>query len=92
MLHALANDERRAILELLLAHGAATGLTVIDVAAQTGVTRFSASHHLGVLRAVGLVVQSRDGARRLHTLSTDALSGIFDWLDPFVEALDPHED
>ncbi|MGF2950157.1 ArsR/SmtB family transcription factor [Microbacterium alcoholitolerans] len=50
--------------EILLA--AHVARTTSQVAADAGIAVSTASHHLGVLRASGLVTSTRDGARMLH--------------------------
>ena len=50
--------------EILLA--AHVARTTSQIAADAGIAVSTASHHLGVLRASGLVASTRDGARMLH--------------------------
>ena len=82
---ALANADRRRMLDVIRAH---PGSTVGDVAARFGLSRVTVMQHLHVLRAAELVVVEPDGrARRLYfnvvpiqmiyDRWTDELSGFF---------------
>ena len=57
----LGNETRLAIVRLLVRAGD-DGLTVGDVQRATGVPGSTLSHHLGRLRGVGLVSQTRSGS------------------------------
>ncbi len=60
---ALAEPRRREILRLVWREE----LPATEIAARfDDVTRSAVSQHLGVLRAAGLVVERRDGTRRLY--------------------------
>lgn len=75
---ALAHDDRLAMLEHLRCtpRGQAG---VLELAAASGISRFAASHHLGVLRAAGLIVMSKQSHRHLHRVDGTALRAIEDW-------------
>jgi len=47
------------------------------------VTRSAISQHLGVLRNAGLVVERRDGVRRLYTANQAEMGRIREFLDSF---------
>ncbi|QIG39457.1 helix-turn-helix transcriptional regulator [Microbacterium sp. 4R-513] len=85
---AVAFGERRALLERLLDDhlDAGDGMTITALAQATGTTRFTASRHLAVLRAAGLVRAELRGTRRVHRLDLDAIAAIDDWLQPFIAA------
>jgi len=85
---ALANEDRVQLLDEIARDGAAggTGLTIAELSDRVEITRFAASRHLGILRDAGLVARRRIGARSIHTLETDALETLEDWLYPLVDA------
>ena len=78
-LRALADGNRRAILEAVRDHPQAVG----DVAARLELSQQITSHHLRVLRDAGLVEESRDGTRHLFVVRTDGLAAVRDYLDGF---------
>jgi DNA-binding transcriptional ArsR family regulator len=76
-LRAIAEPRRRAILELVAAQELAAG----EIAGRFDVTRTAISQHLTVLKDAGLVVERRDGTRRLYRArpeGLDALRGLLD--------------
>lgn len=78
-LRALADPNRRAILEVVRSGPRAVG----QIAAEVGLSQQTTSHHLGVLRAAGLTSSSREGARHLFVVQTDGLAAVRDYLDTF---------
>jgi len=79
-LKALAEPRRRAILRLVWSRE----MTASDIAAQfTDVTRPAISQHLGVLREAHLVVDRRDGVRRLYRADRDEMAKLRDLLDDY---------
>ena len=81
-LRALADGNRRAILAVVRAAPRAVG----QVAEEVGLSQQTTSHHLGVLRAAGLVSSTRDGTRHLFAVRTDGLAAVRDYLDGFWPA------
>jgi DNA-binding transcriptional ArsR family regulator len=71
-LRAIAEPRRRAILELVAHQELAAG----DVAAQFDITRTAISQHLTVLKDAGLILERRQGTRRLYRASPDGLDGV----------------
>jgi DNA-binding transcriptional ArsR family regulator len=63
ILSAAAEPTRRRILQLLVSGP----LTVNDLASNFTVTRSAISQHLGVLGEVGLVVNRKEGRRRIYS-------------------------
>jgi DNA-binding transcriptional ArsR family regulator len=80
-LRALADGNRRAILEVVRT----TPLAVGEIATQMAMSQQAVSHHLRVLRGAGLVTETRDGARHLFLVRTDG----FDVVRQFVEGFWP---
>ena len=80
-LRALADGNRRAILEVVRDRPRAVG----EVAAEVAMSQQAVSHHLRVLREAGLVDESRDGTRHLFLVRTDG----FDVVRQFVEGFWP---
>jgi DNA-binding transcriptional ArsR family regulator len=76
-LAALADPTRRAIFEHLAHHPSAVG----DLAALVPVSRPAVSQHLKVLKGAGLVVDQRDGNRRIYRLDPDGIAELRDYLD-----------
>lgn len=66
---ALADDTRRAILDLLRAGSLPAG----EIAAAFDLSKPTISHHLKVLEAAGLVRSERRGTSIVYTLQTNAL-------------------
>lgn len=69
VLQALAQPHRREILQLLVDGELAAG----EIAEAFSVSRPAVSQHLRTLKEVGLVVERRDGTRRLYRLNPDPL-------------------
>jgi ArsR family transcriptional regulator len=67
---AIADDTRQKIMHLLCCRS----LCVSDVVAQTGVSQPTVSHHLGILREVGLVNVRREGKQVFYTLNQDVIA------------------
>jgi DNA-binding transcriptional ArsR family regulator len=76
-LKALAEPRRRAILRLVAQDELAAG----EIAAAFDVTRTAISQHLTVLRSAGLVLERRDGTRRLYRARPEGLTGVREMLD-----------
>jgi DNA-binding transcriptional ArsR family regulator len=76
-LRALADGNRRAILEVVRASPRAVG----EIAAEVAMSQQAVSHHLRVLRGAGLVTETRDGTRHLFVVRADG----FDVVRQFVE-------
>jgi DNA-binding transcriptional ArsR family regulator len=76
---ALAEPRRRQILELVRDEELAAG----EIAAHFAVTRPAISQHLTVLKAAGLLVERRDGARRLYRADPAGLLGLKQFVDRF---------
>ena len=84
-LKALAEPRRREILRLVAHDELAAG----EIAAAFDVTRTAISQHLTVLRSAGLVVERRDGTRRLYRARPEGLAGLREFLDDmWASALD----
>src|SRR5688572_28249026 len=77
VLRALAEPRRRAILQLVADHERAAG----EIAAAFDVTRTAVSQHLTVLKQAGLLVERRDGTRRLYRARPEGLDGLRRTLD-----------
>jgi DNA-binding transcriptional ArsR family regulator len=84
-LRALAEPRRRAILRLVAHDELAAG----EIAAAFDVTRTAVSQHLTVLRHTGLLIERRDGTRRLYRARPEGLAGLRKFLeDMWGESLD----
>jgi DNA-binding transcriptional ArsR family regulator len=76
VLQALADGNRRTVLEILREHSATSG----ELAAALPVARPGVSRHLRVLREAGLVDVRHEGQRRIYSLRPEALVEVDDWL------------
>ena len=76
---ALGDPTRRAIFERLAERPRAVG----ERARELPVTRPAVSQHLKVLKAAGLVVDRRDGNRRIYRLDPDGLEAVRAYFDRF---------
>jgi DNA-binding transcriptional ArsR family regulator len=74
---ALAEPRRREILRLVRADERSAG----EIAAHFDVTRPAISQHLRVLKEAGLVVERRDGTRRLYRLRPEGLTELRAFLE-----------
>ncbi len=84
-MHALAEPRRRAILRLV----ARDELPAGQIAAAFDVTRPAISQHLTVLKNAGLLVERREGTRRLYRARPEGLAELRDFLDEmWASALD----
>jgi DNA-binding transcriptional ArsR family regulator len=76
---ALADPTRRAIFERLADHPWAVG----ELAGELPVSRPAVSQHLKVLKDARLVVDRREGTRRIYQLDPDGLRDLRGYLDHF---------
>lgn len=87
-LKALADPGRVRLLSLLLCgipshrDDAPAGWCTCDLAPALGLSEPTVSHHLGVLRAAGLVSTQRSGVNAFHTARRDGLAALCRVLDP----------
>ena len=75
----LGDPTRRAIFELLSERPSSVG----DLAALVPVSRPAVSQHLKVLKDAGLLVDERDGTRRIYRLDPDGVAEMRAYLDRF---------
>jgi DNA-binding transcriptional ArsR family regulator len=78
---AIAEPRRREILALV----AAAELSAGEIASRFAVTRPAISQHLGVLKNAGLVVERREGTKRLYRARPEGLAELRSYLDSFWE-------
>jgi DNA-binding transcriptional ArsR family regulator len=76
VLHALADESRRQVLEVLRDHPATAG----ELAELLPIARPGTSRHLRVLREAGLVEVRQEAQRRIYSLRPEALIEVDDWL------------
>jgi DNA-binding transcriptional ArsR family regulator len=77
--HAVADTTRRAILNCLRDHGKAVG----EIARGFAVSRPAISKHLRVLAKAKLVVEQREGRRRIYRLNAGPLREVDRWLEEY---------
>jgi DNA-binding transcriptional ArsR family regulator len=78
-LRAIVEPRRRDILRLVWDREVAAG----DIAHQFAVSRPAISQHLRVLKDAGLIVERREGTRRLYRARPEALDDVRAYLDGF---------
>src|SRR5580765_2774760 len=76
VLHALADESRRTVLEILREHPASAG----QLAEAIPIARPGVSRHLRVLREAGLVDVRRQAQRRVYSLRSEPLAEVDAWL------------
>ena len=81
-LRALAEPRRREILRLIWSQELPAG----EIAARFAVTRPAISQHLTVLKQAGLIVERRDGTRRLYSARPAQLAEVVTFLGSFWDA------
>ena len=79
VLDALGDATRRSIFESLKAGPRSVG----ELADGLPVSRPAVSQHLRVLKDAGLVVDRKDGARRIYSVDPSGLAGIRAYFDSF---------
>jgi uncharacterized protein YndB with AHSA1/START domain/DNA-binding transcriptional ArsR family regulator len=82
---ALSDPTRRQLLDTLRDRG---GLTLTELEAGLGMTRFGVMKHLKVLEAANLVVTRRDGRFKYHYLNALPIQEVADrWMAPYGKPL-----
>jgi DNA-binding transcriptional ArsR family regulator len=78
-LRALADGNRRAILEVVRERPRTVG----SIAEEVAMSQQATSHHLRALRGAGLVTEHRDGTRHLFVVRTDGFDVVRQYLEGF---------
>ena len=86
---AVGDRTRRGILERLRREGP---LSITEIAERLPVTRQAVTKHLDILEKTGLIDRQFRGRERLHTLRTDPLRLVSEWLDPYEAEWDARLD
>src|SRR5262245_46106176 len=81
VLHALADESRRTVLEILRDHSATAG----ELAAALPIARPGVSRHLRVLREAGLVDVRAQAQQRIYSLRPEPLAEVDAWLSDYRE-------
>ena len=79
VLHALADESRRTVLDRLRDRPATAG----ELAGLLPIARPGVSRHLRVLREAGLVDVRQDAQRRVYSLRPEALVEVDKWLEHY---------
>jgi DNA-binding transcriptional ArsR family regulator len=79
VLHALSDESRRTVLEILRDHPATAG----ELADALPIARPGVSRHLRVLREAGLVDVEARAQRRIYRLRPEPLAEVDAWLDRY---------
>jgi DNA-binding transcriptional ArsR family regulator len=86
--NAIAEGSRRQLLEALGAEEATVG----ELVDRLGLSQPQVSKHLGVLRAVDLVLVRVDGRHRWYRVNGPALKPVHDWVRTFKRTWDTRLD
>jgi DNA-binding transcriptional ArsR family regulator len=86
VLHALADESRRTVLEILRSHPASAG----ELAEVIPIARPGVSRHLRVLREAGLVTEERVGRERHYRLDARPLRTVLDWTGHYAQFWQHH--
>lgn len=81
VLHALADESRRTVLEILRGRPATVG----EIAAALPIARPGVSRHLRVLREAGLVEVEQQAQWRVYRLRPEPLAELDEWLGRYRE-------
>jgi DNA-binding transcriptional ArsR family regulator len=73
--HAIADGNRRVLIELMEPGPRAVGELVVA----SGLSYSATSQHLAILRRAGLVCSEAAGRRRIYRLRPAALQEVYDW-------------
>jgi DNA-binding transcriptional ArsR family regulator len=76
---ALGDGTRRAVLERLAERPRSVG----ELASELPVSRPAVSQHLAVLRRAGLVLDQREGTRRVYRVDPTGVEALHQYLDRF---------
>ena len=76
---ALNDETRRGILELLKKRDMSAG----EIAEQFNISKPSISHHLDLLKQVGLVVANKDGQFIHYSINTTVMDEMLKWMMQF---------
>jgi DNA-binding transcriptional ArsR family regulator len=79
VLHALSDESRRTMLEVLRDHPATVG----ELASVVPIARPGVSRHLRVLREAGLVAVHQEAQRRIYSLRPEPLAEVDAWLSHY---------
>jgi len=79
VLHAVADQSRRTVLDILRDHPATAG----ELADALPIARPGVSRHLRVLREAGLVDVRQEAQRRIYSLRPEALAEVDEWLGSY---------
>src|SRR3954470_17847192 len=79
VMHALADESRRTVLEILREHPATAG----ELAEELPIARPGVSRHLRVLREAGLVDVRQEAQRRIYPLRPQALVELDECLEAY---------
>jgi DNA-binding transcriptional ArsR family regulator len=74
--NAIADPNRRRILELLAEHGQ---LSATDISNEFQITAAAISQHLKALKEAGLVFMEKNAQQRIYRINPDPLQKLEDW-------------
>ncbi|WP_080873531.1 ArsR/SmtB family transcription factor [Oceanobacillus timonensis] len=94
LLIALGDEKRQIIIIALLNDHACNGLRVIDLTEETKLSRPAVSHHLKILKQIGIVAIRREGTKNYYYLSNTVpeMEKLRDLLNNVLEVMDGREE
>lgn len=84
----LANADRRAIVSHLASVADTQGASISEIELAVGISRFSVSRHLQLMREAGLIEMEKQGTRVFASLTPEPMLRIDDWVWGIVEAVE----
>lgn len=80
--HALADSNRRRILELLAEHGR---LTASDISQRFAISASAISQHLKTLREATLVIMEKRAQQRIYSLNKESVAQLDQWIQSLTK-------
>jgi DNA-binding transcriptional ArsR family regulator len=92
LLTALGDEVRQHLILVMMQSGDCSGLRVNDIAAKTSLSRPAVSHHLQILKSVGIVKMRREGTKNYYyfdenTETIDHLIAVLEHAKKIMSAL-----
>lgn len=85
---ALSDPTRRQILEMLSREG---DMTAGEIASRFDISAPSISHHLSILKAAGLVLDTRQGQNIVYSLNTTVFQSVVSWFYNVIKEGEQHD-
>lgn len=82
LLTALGDEVRQHLILVMMQSGDCSGMRVNDIAEKTALSRSAVSHHLKILKDVGILKMRREGTKNYYYFdeNTEAIDGLIEVL------------